>query len=79
MKKRDNRGLSPISYVIDSLTPQDHDIPSLLGAMRMRIEPQLESSGLKLHWQVSELPAVADFGPHTCFAGNAYRAKRLPM
>lgn len=32
--------------------------------MRSRIEPQLESSGLKLRWQVSELPAVADFGPH---------------
>lgn len=56
--------LDDLRIMIDSLSPQEHDIPSLLGAMRMRIEPQLESSGLKLHWQVSELPAVPDFGPH---------------
>ncbi len=56
--------LNDLRIMIDSLTPQEHDIPSLLGAMRMRIEPQLESSGLKLHWQVSELPIIADFGPH---------------
>ncbi|PCJ86864.1 MAG: hypothetical protein COA54_07105 [Thiotrichaceae bacterium] len=56
--------LDDLRIMIDSLTPEDHDIPSLLGAMRARIEPQLESSGLKLHWQVSELPAVDDFGPH---------------
>ncbi len=56
--------LDDLRIMIDSLSPQEHDIPSLLGAMRMRIEPQLESSGLKLHWRVSELPAVPDFGPH---------------
>ncbi len=56
--------LDDLRIMIDSLSPQDNDIPSLLGAMRMRIEPQLAPSGLKLHWQVSELPAIADFGPH---------------
>jgi len=56
--------LDDLRIMIDSLSPQDNDIPSLLGAMRMRIEPQLAPSGLKLRWQVSELPAIADFGPH---------------
>jgi len=56
--------LDDLRIMIDSLSPQEHDIPSLLGAMRMRIEPQLKASGLRLHWQVNELPAVADFGPH---------------
>ena len=56
--------LDDLRLMIDSLMPSEQDIPSLLGAMRARIEPQLESSDLKLHWQVSELPAIADFGPH---------------
>jgi len=56
--------LDDLRIMIDSLTPEQHDIPSLLGAMRTRIEPQLESSGLKLRWQVSELPAISNFGPH---------------
>ncbi len=56
--------LGDLRIMIDSLTPQEHDIPSLLGAMRMRIEPQLASSGLKLHWRVSELPVIPGFGPH---------------
>lgn len=56
--------LEDLRIMIDSLTPQEHDIPSLLGAMRIRIEPQLQASGLELHWQVSELPTITDFGPH---------------
>lgn len=56
--------LDDLRIMIDSLTPREQDIPALLGAMRHRIEPQLQTSGLKLHWQVDELPAVRDFGPH---------------
>lgn len=56
--------LDDLRIMIDSLSPQEQDIASLLGAMRVRIEPQLESGDLKLHWQVGELPVIADFGPH---------------
>lgn len=56
--------LDDLRIMIDSLSPQEQDIASLLGAMRVRIEPQLESGDLKLRWQVGELPVIADFGPH---------------
>jgi signal transduction histidine kinase len=56
--------LSDLRLMIDSLSPQEHDIPSLLGALRTRLEPQMKDSGLNLNWQVEALPAIPDFGPH---------------
>ncbi len=55
--------LSDLRIMIDSLDPNEHDIPALLGAMRSRLEPQLASSGLKFDWQVSVIPPLPDFGP----------------
>ncbi|HFD86332.1 MAG TPA: hypothetical protein ENJ35_01500 [Gammaproteobacteria bacterium] len=55
--------LSDLRIMIDSLDPDEHDIPALLGAMRSRLEPQLVSSGLKIEWQVQEIPPLPDFGP----------------
>ena len=56
--------LDDLRIMIDSLAPQEHDIPALLGAMRSRLEPQLLDSDLQLHWQVNELPTIPHFGPH---------------
>ncbi len=56
--------LSDLRLMIDSLSPQENDIPSLLGALRSRLEPQMQSSGLQLNWQVDALPVVPNFGPH---------------
>ncbi|HED52352.1 MAG TPA: hypothetical protein ENI83_02230, partial [Gammaproteobacteria bacterium] len=55
--------LSDLRIMIDSLDPDEHDIPALLGAMRSRLEPQLASSGLKFEWQVNAIPPLPDFGP----------------
>jgi len=56
--------LSDLRLMIDSLSPQENDIPSLLGALRTRLEPQMKDSGLNLNWQVEALPVIPDFGPH---------------
>ncbi len=55
--------LNDLRIMIDSLDPDEHDIPALLGAMRSRLEPQLASSGLKFDWQVNAIPPLPDFGP----------------
>ncbi len=55
--------LNDLRIMIDSLDPDEHDIPALLGAMRSRLEPQLASSGLKFDWQVSVIPPLPGFGP----------------
>jgi len=55
--------LSDLRIMIDSLDPNEHDIPALLGAMRARLEPQLASSRLRFEWQVSEIPPIPGFGP----------------
>ncbi|HHJ15498.1 MAG TPA: hypothetical protein ENJ80_02255 [Gammaproteobacteria bacterium] len=55
--------LSDLRIMIDSLDPNEHDIPALLGAMRARLEPQLARSGIKFDWQVDEIPPLPEFGP----------------
>ena len=55
--------LSDLRIMIDSLDPEEHDIPALLGAMRSRLEPQLASSGMKFEWHVNAIPPLPDFGP----------------
>ncbi len=56
--------LNDLRLMIDSLSPQENDIPSLLGALRTRLEPQLKNSGLQLSWQVEAIPVMPGFGPH---------------
>jgi len=36
--------------VIDSMDDENHDIATLLGMLRMRLEPQLQAAGIKLRW-----------------------------
>jgi len=55
--------LNDLRLMIDSLDPDEHDIPTLLGAMRSRLEPQLASSQLRFEWRVREIPQLPDFGP----------------
>ncbi len=56
--------LSDLRMMIYSFSPHENDIPSLLGELRTRLEPQLENSGLQLHWQVEALPEIPNFGSH---------------
>ncbi|MCF6255978.1 MAG: hypothetical protein L3J98_06820 [Gammaproteobacteria bacterium] len=64
--------LSDLRIMIDSLDPREHDIPTLLGAMRMRLEPQLANNQLRFEWQVGEIPPIPDFGPR-----NALQVMRI--
>jgi signal transduction histidine kinase len=49
--------------VIDSLDPHLADLPSLLGQVRARLEPVLEGTGVRMRWEVDELPETPDWGP----------------
>lgn len=55
-----------LRIVIDSLELADPDLVVLLGSLRHRLGPRLESAGLALRWEVEDLPRLAWLGPsHT--------------
>jgi signal transduction histidine kinase len=47
-----------LRLVIDSLEPVGHDLVSLLATMRYRLGKRLQTGGLKLDWDVQDLPAL---------------------
>lgn len=50
--------LTDMRLVIDSMDPAVDDIPTLLGTLRGRLEPQLLRQGLRFDWRVGELPGA---------------------
>ena len=55
--------LQDLRMVIDSLDDEAEDLPTLLGMLRMRLSEQFANADMKLHWQVDDLPRMANFGP----------------
>jgi signal transduction histidine kinase len=47
-----------LRLVIDSLEPVGHDLVSLLATMRYRLGKRLQMGGLKLDWDVQDLPPL---------------------
>jgi signal transduction histidine kinase len=55
-----------LRIVIDSLELSEPDLVVLLGSLRHRLGPRLESAGLSLRWEVDDLPRLSWLGPsHT--------------
>jgi signal transduction histidine kinase len=47
-----------LRLVVDSLEPTSKDISTLLGMLRYRLQHRLDAAGLRLHWQMADLPAL---------------------
>lgn len=52
-----------LRMVIESLEPIGHDLLTLLGALRFRLGKRLSAAGLKLNWQMNELPPLPWLDP----------------
>jgi signal transduction histidine kinase len=50
--------MDDIRLVIDSMEPVDHDLIALLASLRYRLGRRMELSGVRLAWQVGELPRL---------------------
>jgi signal transduction histidine kinase len=50
--------IDELKLSIDSLEPLDCDLLALLAGLRYRLGPRLEGAGLRLHWEVSDLPVL---------------------
>jgi signal transduction histidine kinase len=50
--------LDDLKLVIESLEPLEHDLPTLLGALRHRFGYRLEAAGLEVQWEMTDLPEL---------------------
>ena len=58
-----SQSLTDLRLVIDSLDTASEDLPTLLGMLRTRLQPRLDGHNIQLHWKVTPLPVLEDFGP----------------
>lgn len=52
-----------LRLVIDSLDPVDNDLVALLAMMRYRLNSRLTLAGIKLQWEIADLPVMAWLTP----------------
>lgn len=57
--------IDDLRLTLDSLDPLDADLLLLLGTLRYRLEPRLESAGIKLQWEVANVPALDWLDPRS--------------
>jgi hypothetical protein len=68
IEKRVQEVLQEMRIAIDALQPRDGDLAAVLGALRYRLDDIIRSSGVRLAWEVEELPDVGELKPSTVFA-----------
>jgi signal transduction histidine kinase len=67
IERRVKTSLQEMRIAVDALEPAEGDLGAVLGKLRFRLEPLLESTGVRLSWDVSELPYVEGLGPAAVF------------
>jgi signal transduction histidine kinase len=55
--------LDELKLVIDSLEPTSNDIVLLLANLRYRFGQRIEDAGIKVHWQMEEIPPLSWLDP----------------
>lgn len=68
IERRVQEVLQEMRIAIDALQPRDGDLASVLGALRYRLDDIIRASGVRLIWEVDELPELAELKPSTVFA-----------
>ena len=56
--------LDDLRLIIDSADPMEGDLLVVLSNFRARNERRVQAGGCSFLWQVTDLPALPDFGPH---------------
>ena len=52
------QAMDQLRMTVDAMQETDGDIPSLLGAVRYRLNRRLQAAGIELNWRVDALPLV---------------------
>ncbi|MFN3736145.1 ATP-binding protein [Hydrogenophaga sp.] len=57
--------IDDLKLAIDSLEPAHTDLVMLLAALRFRLSPRLQASGMRLEWAVEDVPPLAWIDPRS--------------
>lgn len=57
--------IDDLKLAIDSIEPVDDDLLLLLATLRFRLGARLESTGVRLHWKVAQIPPLDWLDPRT--------------
>ena len=63
VERRLHDALQEMRLAVDALEPTDGDLGVILGNVRHRMRAAIESSGVRFHWQVEELPQLPSLTP----------------
>lgn len=62
LKQTISDALLDLRLVIDSLDEDSRNLSTLLGMLRVRINPQLQAASIQLHWKVQDDPELSELG-----------------
>jgi signal transduction histidine kinase len=68
IERRVREALLEMRIAVDALRPSDGRLDAVLGNLRYRLEPLLQPVGVRLEWEVAELPRVDTLEPSSVFA-----------
>jgi signal transduction histidine kinase len=68
VERRAREAMQELRIAIDALEPVEGDLGTVLGNLRYRMEPLLESTGVRLAWEVGELPPVEALEPAAVYS-----------
>ena len=68
LELRVKEALQELRIAVDALEPAEGDLASVLGKLRYRLEPFLAPAGVRLSWDVGDLPQVEGLEPAAVFA-----------
>jgi signal transduction histidine kinase len=68
VEQRAREAMQELRIAIDALEPAEGDLGVVLGNLRYRMEPLVESTGARLGWEVGELPPVQALEPAAVFS-----------
>jgi signal transduction histidine kinase len=68
IEQRVKEALQELRIAIDALEPSRGDLGAVLGNLRYRLAPLLESTAIQLDWDVAELPPIGGLEPSAVFA-----------
>src|SRR6266571_6780643 len=68
VERRLHDALQELRLAVDALEPTDGDLNVILGNVRHRMRAAIESSGVRFHWQVEDLPQLPSLTPKAVLA-----------
>jgi len=67
IEQRVQEALQEMRIAVDALQPREGDLASVLGSLRYRLDAMIEATGVRLQWDIAELPPVRNLTPVVVF------------